>query len=73
MDDDGANQRNLTDSTELDLRPTWVPDAKKIAFESNRNGPRDIFILDLENGTYTSITGSELQSWERLKLMRLQA
>ena len=32
MDDDGKNQRNLTNHPDRDLAPSWSPDGTRIAF-----------------------------------------
>ena len=35
MDADGGNQQNLTNDPNDDSSPSWSPDGKRIAFESN--------------------------------------
>ena len=44
---DGTAPRRVTNDTSPDWEPTWSPDGKKVAFESNRKGNLDIWILEL--------------------------
>ena len=47
IDPDGTNSWNYTRNTwEWDKHPTWSPDSRKIAFWSNREGTKQIFVID---------------------------
>ena len=46
MDDNGRDQRMLTDEIAEDWWPAWSPDGNQIAFSSNRNGEWEIYVMD---------------------------
>ena len=48
MDADGSNLRQLTSHSDIDRFPSWSPDGTQIAFNSNRDGNREIYVLDLQ-------------------------
>ena len=52
----GGKAIPLTDNVEMDDRPVWSPDGKKIAFASDRYGNNDIFTVDAEGGRPKRIT-----------------
>lgn len=41
---------------EQQLSPAWSPDGRKIAFSGFKDGQFDIFLLDVESGTFTNFT-----------------
>ena len=41
----------LTRSSEFDRNPTWSPDGKKIAFDSDRSGNLDIWRMKAADGS----------------------
>ena len=49
-DYDGANQRRITIGRQLNVSPTWSPDARAIAYTSWRTGFQDIFISRIYEG-----------------------
>ena len=46
----------ITSGPFLDINPSVSPDGSLVAFASNRNGPWDIFILDLNSGEIEQFT-----------------
>jgi TolB protein len=50
MDQDGANQRYLTDGSNLALTPRISPDGRRIAYLAFRNGPPRIMVKEIDTG-----------------------
>ena len=50
MDQDGANQRYLTDGSNLVLTPRVAPDARRVAFMAYRGGPPKVVVKDMDTG-----------------------
>ena len=58
MNQDGSDQRNITNHASEDYDPIWSPDGSRIAFVSNRDGDTDIFIIHNDGSSPTNITSS---------------
>jgi len=54
----GQEPENISNNPGYDGRPVWSPDGRLIAFESERNGNRDIFIINPEGSGLKQVTAS---------------
>jgi Tol biopolymer transport system component len=43
----GGNRRRLTAGPKFDAQPAISPDGSKLAFQSNRNGNYEIYVMNL--------------------------
>jgi TolB protein len=55
-DYDGANQRRLTVSRQLNLNPSWSPDATALAYTTYRQNSPDIFVSRIYEGVMQNPT-----------------
>src|SRR5262245_9599241 len=53
---DGGAPRRLTDAPKVDRHPTWSPDGKWLAFESNRDGESQIYVIRVNGGKARKLT-----------------
>lgn len=59
MRTDGSEQTNLTQAHDgSDAYPSWSPDGKQIAFDSDRDGTNEIYVMDADGGNVRRITMS---------------
>ena len=58
MDADGSNQTNLTNSPAWDMVPTWSPDGSWIAFQSDRDGDDEIYVMDADGSSQINLTNN---------------
>ena len=67
MDADGGNQRRLTNDLSDDRDPSWSPDGKRIAFQSDRDGNPEIYVMDADGGNLQNLTNNpdldQFPSW----------
>lgn len=59
MHPDGSGLTNLTNNPAHDVNPVWSPDGKRIAFESDRNGFTQIFLMNSDGSNVVQVTDGE--------------
>jgi dipeptidyl aminopeptidase/acylaminoacyl peptidase len=56
MEADGSNPTRLTVTSAFDGFPTWSPDGSRIAFESDRDGNSEIYVMNADGSDQTRLT-----------------
>lgn len=57
---DGTELRSLTVIPGSDFDPAWSPDGERIAFASERDGQKEIYVLTVDSGAVVRLTNSPL-------------
>ena len=65
MDNEGKNQKNLSNNTHNDRYSTYSPDGKQLAFQSNRSGRWAIYTMASDGSSQEAITSSST-SWDSI-------
>jgi len=58
MDTDGTDLVNLSRNDATDQLPVWSPDGTQIAFQSDRDGPGEIFVMNSDGTNQTNVTNN---------------
>jgi TolB protein len=58
MNADGTGLVNLTNNPADDVWPAWSPDGKKIAFQSNRDGNLEIYVMNADGTGPLNVTNN---------------
>ena len=64
MDNDGRNQRNLSNNDFDDRDPSWFPGGKRIAFSSNRDRNWEIYVMDNDGRNQRNLTDNPNNDWD---------
>ena len=56
MNADGSGVTRLTYNDAFDGYPAWSPDGRRIAFDSQRDGNREIYVMDADGSGVTRLT-----------------
>lgn len=57
---DGTEMRSMTVVPGSDFDPAWSPDGERIAFASERDGQKEIYVLTVDSGAVIRLTNSPL-------------
>ena len=63
MDTDGSNAVRLTTNSAYEQSPYWSPDGTKLAFVSERNGDREVYVMNADGTGQTNLTNAT-SSWD---------
>jgi dipeptidyl aminopeptidase/acylaminoacyl peptidase len=58
MNADGSGQTRLTNNSASDYSPAWSPNGTKIAFQSDRDGDAEIYVMDTDGSNQTRLTNN---------------
>ena len=56
MNVDGSHQRNLTRDAARDSTPSWSPDGRRIAFQSDRDGNLEMYVMNADGTGLLNLT-----------------
>lgn len=62
---DGSGEANLTNNSAIDGLAIWSPDGKRIAFNSDRDGNREVYVMNANGSKQTRLTTADdyVYSW----------
>jgi Tol biopolymer transport system component len=55
---DLSNLKRLTDNAAEDMFPTWSPDGSQIAFQSDRDGNSEIYVMNADGINLRNLTNN---------------
>jgi Tol biopolymer transport system component len=58
MNAGGGGLKRLTDHPAEDFSPAWSPDAGRLAFDTNRDGNYEIYVMNADGSGATNLTNS---------------
>jgi TolB protein len=63
MDMESRQQTQITHHPAADMMPSWSPDDSQITFVSDREGNKDIFIMDADGSNVVNLTNHPADDW----------
>ena len=60
---DGTGRTRITTDASVDSAPTWSPDGRQIAFQSNRSGQWKIYVMDADGSNVYPVTSGTKPAW----------
>jgi Tol biopolymer transport system component len=64
MDPDGRRQTRLTSSPAVDDAPVWSPDARRIAFHSDRDQNFEIYVMNADGSNRRRLTFNQATDFD---------
>jgi TolB protein len=64
MNADGTNPKQLTASPGFNGEPAWSPDSKRIAYQTDRRGNFDIFMINDDGSGLTALTTTPANEYD---------
>jgi Tol biopolymer transport system component len=64
MNADGSDLQRLLNSPAKDLWPSWSPDGAQIAFQSDRDGDWEIYVMDADGSNQQQLTDNKVKDSE---------
>ncbi|MDT5269092.1 MAG: tricorn protease [Acidobacteriota bacterium] len=55
---DGGDAVRVTNTPAPEMQPVWSPDSRRLAYVSERNGPRQLFVYDFAANAETQLTNA---------------
>jgi Tol biopolymer transport system component len=64
VEPDGSGRAMLVEGPADDSDPAWSPDGSMLAFSSDRDGDREIYVMDAKNGAIDQLTHNSIADWD---------
>jgi TolB protein len=64
MNADGTNQTRLTTDPANDNLPSWSPDGRNIAFQSDRDGNGEVYVMNVDGSGQMNLSNDSAHDGE---------